>query len=70
MNAMKRPMPVPVASARDLGILRASHCRTPKIERNKKIHPSRNTAARASRYVMEPVPSGPTTENAKYAFTE
>lgn len=56
MMVKNRPIPTPMAALMDLGIIRASHCRRPKMVRAKKMIPSRKTAATASLYVMGPVP--------------
>jgi hypothetical protein len=48
MIVKNNPIPTPIAALIDRGIIRASHCRRPKIVKRKKMIPSRKTAATAS----------------------
>jgi hypothetical protein len=47
ISAKKRPMPHPLATLREVGKIRTSHCLIPRSDKNVKMNPSMKTAARA-----------------------
>jgi hypothetical protein len=49
ISVRNRPIPTPLATLIDPGIMRTSHCLIPIKDRNTKTHPSMNTAVSASR---------------------
>jgi hypothetical protein len=69
ISVRNSPIPTPLATLTEAGMILTSHCRKPIRDRKRKMNPSMKTAVRASRYETGPVPWKPTTWYVKYALS-